>query len=87
LPVGHTWPFYRSALQDRGYQVGEARPGGPEELTLEAGKDGQALMLLVRFDAETGKSLGVSASPLWRDAPDGGREQLAGVVGGETMAP
>ena len=27
LPVGRTRPFYRSALQDQGYQVGEARLG------------------------------------------------------------
>jgi hypothetical protein len=88
LPVGRARPFYHSALQGRGYQVGEARSGGAgQELALEAGKDGQALVLLVRFDAETGKSLGVSASPLWREAPDVGRDRLVSALGVETMEP
>jgi hypothetical protein len=88
LPVGRARPFYRSALQGRGYQVGKARSGGAgQELALEAGKDGQALVLLVRFDAETGKSLGVSASPLWREAPDVGRDRLVSALGIETMEP
>lgn len=88
LPVGRTRPFYRSALQSGGYQVSEARAGGAgQELALEAGKDGQALVLLVRFDAETGQSLGVSASPLWREAPDVGRDRLVGASGVETRVP
>jgi hypothetical protein len=88
LPVGHPQSFYRRALQGRGYRVSAARADGAgEELALEAGKDGQVLVLRVRFDAATGQSLGISASPLWREASVVDRDRLVSASGGEAMEP
>ena len=68
-PWGARGRFTAAPYRTRATRSARPGSGSLEELALEAGKDGQALMLLVRFDAETGKSLGVNASPLWREAP------------------
>lgn len=63
LPVGKSREFYRQALERRGYRITESATRG-NRTQFGARKNGQDMVLTVRFDEETGKSTQVSAFPL-----------------------
>lgn len=64
LPVGRDKPFYREALQKRGYEVTAINADSREVLNLEAVKNGQSVRFTVDFNDKTGKSTKVGASKL-----------------------
>ncbi|MEW6298714.1 MAG: hypothetical protein AB1671_13365 [Thermodesulfobacteriota bacterium] len=76
LPTGRDRHSYYRMLQSRGYQVVQTEPETTAELALEVGKNGQALALLVHFDATTGQSRTVEVSPLWRESNETEKNQV-----------
>lgn len=84
LPTERDREFYRRALQRRGYQITDAATQG-NRAQFGARKNGQDMVLTVRFDEDTGKSTQVSAFPLLITAQEGerpGRSQSARRSGG-----
>jgi hypothetical protein len=64
FPAGHERKFYWDILRQRGYRVIEEKVNTAGQLTLEAAKADHAIVLIVLFDPEIGRSTGVVAHPL-----------------------